>query len=254
MEMSMSRLSLPSRGRRRTSALMAGLGLLAVAPGLRAQAAYPSKPLTMVVPFPPGGVADTVGRPVAEALARILDQPVVVENKAGAGGGIGMAQVARSKPDGYTLLMALSSITILPEADRVLERPPMYQLKDLVPIARFTADPTVLVVRANSPWKTAKAFIDDAKVEAGRHHLRLVRQLRDHARADGDAQAGVEHLHAARALHRRRSGHHRPDRRTGRRARNRPVDHRAACRAPVGCGRWLIGEKDGSHRCPMCRA
>jgi tripartite-type tricarboxylate transporter receptor subunit TctC len=146
---------------------MAGLGLLAVAPGLRAQAAYPSKPLNLVVPFPPGGVADTVGRPVAEALARILDQPVVVENKGGAGGGIGMAQVARSKPDGYTLLMALSSITILPEADRVLERPPMYQLKDLVPIARFTADPTVLVVRANSPWKTAKEFIEDAKSRPG---------------------------------------------------------------------------------------
>ncbi|MBU3648209.1 MAG: tripartite tricarboxylate transporter substrate binding protein, partial [Limnohabitans sp.] len=66
---------------------------------------YPTKPITMVVPFPPGGVADTVGRPVAEAMSRYLKQPLVVENKGGAGGGIGMAQVAKSKGDGYTVLM-----------------------------------------------------------------------------------------------------------------------------------------------------
>ena len=163
----MTRNHPPLTRRRHTVAALAGLGLLALSPALQAQEAYPSKPLTMVVPFPPGGVADTVGRPVAEALSRILGQPVVVENKAGAGGGIGMAQVAKAKPDGYTLLLALSSITILPEADRVLERSPMYQLKDLVPIARFTADPTVLVVRADSPWKTAKEFIDAAKAKPG---------------------------------------------------------------------------------------
>jgi tripartite-type tricarboxylate transporter receptor subunit TctC len=163
----MFKQEMPFRDRRRACAMVAGLGLLALAPGLHAQDAFPSKPLTMVIPFPPGGVADTVGRPVAEALSRILAQPVVVENKAGAGGGIGMAQVAKAKPDGYTVLLALSSITILPEADRVLERKPMYQLKDLVPIARFTADPTVLVVRADSPWKTAKEFIDDAKARPG---------------------------------------------------------------------------------------
>jgi tripartite-type tricarboxylate transporter receptor subunit TctC len=157
----------PSRGRRRACVLAAGAALLAAAPALQAQDAYPERPVTMVVPFPPGGVADTVGRPVAEALSRILGQPVIVENKAGAGGGIGMAQVARAKPDGYTLLMALSSVTILPEADRVLERAPMFQLKDLMPIARFTADPTVLVVRASSPWKTAKELIDDAKARPG---------------------------------------------------------------------------------------
>jgi tripartite-type tricarboxylate transporter receptor subunit TctC len=154
----------PSHSRR---SFAIGLGLLATAPGLQAQEAYPSKPLSMVVPFPPGGVADTVGRPVAEAMSRVLDQSVVVENKAGAGGGIGMAHVANSKPDGYTTLLALCSIAILPEADRVLQRKPMYQLEDLQPIARFTADPTVLVVRASSPWKTFKEFIDDAKARPG---------------------------------------------------------------------------------------
>ena len=87
--------------------------------------AYPSKPITMVVPFPPGGVADTVGRPVAEAMSRYLKQPIVVENKGGAGGGIGMAQVAKSKGDGYTVLMSLSSLVVLPEADKILQRAPL---------------------------------------------------------------------------------------------------------------------------------
>jgi len=60
---------------------------------------YPGRPVTLVVPFPPGGVADTVGRPIAESMAQFLGQPIVIDNKAGAGGGIGMAQVARSKPE-----------------------------------------------------------------------------------------------------------------------------------------------------------
>src|SRR5438128_10842249 len=66
-----------------------------------AQAAYPNKPITMIVPFPPGGLADIVARPVAEAMSRDLGQPVVNENKGGAGGGIGMSQVAKAPPDGY---------------------------------------------------------------------------------------------------------------------------------------------------------
>lgn len=132
-----------------------------------AQDAYPSRPITMIVPFPPGGVADIVGRPAADAMTRALGSPVVVENKSGAGGGIGMSYVAKAKPDGYTVLMALSSISILPEADKVTGRAPMYQFKDFVPIARFTADPTVLAVRADSPWKTLAEFIADAKKRPG---------------------------------------------------------------------------------------
>eukprot|EP01036_Dinobryon_divergens_P044700 gene44700-biopygen36048 len=80
-----------------------------------AQDLFPNKPITMVVPFPPGGVADTVGRPVAEAMGKHLNQTVVVVNRGGAGGGIGMAQVAKAAPDGYTMLMALSSVVVLPE-------------------------------------------------------------------------------------------------------------------------------------------
>jgi tripartite-type tricarboxylate transporter receptor subunit TctC len=123
--------------------------------------------VTIVVPFPPSGVADITARPVAEAMTRILKQSFVVENKPGAGGGVGMQYVAHAKPDGYTLLMALSSISIIPEADKVLGRSPMYQLNQLVPIARFTADPTVLAVRADSPYKSVKDLIDAARKAPG---------------------------------------------------------------------------------------
>lgn len=149
-------------------AQLASLALLAAfaLPAL-AQDEYPSRPITMLVPFPPGGVADAVGRPVAEAMGRALKQSMIVENKGGAGGGIGMAQVAKSKADGYNLLMALSSVVVLPEADKVLRRNPMFTLDQLKPIARFTADPTVLVVRADSPWKTYAEFMAAVKAKPG---------------------------------------------------------------------------------------
>jgi tripartite-type tricarboxylate transporter receptor subunit TctC len=143
------------------------VGLLAAAGLAAAQAAYPSKPVTMIVPFPPGGLADVVGRPVAEAMGRELGQSVIIENKPGAGGGIGMAAASKAAPDGYTILMSLSSFTVLPEADVVIGRSPMYSLNSLRPIARFTADPTVLAVRADAPWKTVKDFIEDAKRRPG---------------------------------------------------------------------------------------
>jgi tripartite-type tricarboxylate transporter receptor subunit TctC len=120
----------------------------------------------MIVPFPPGGLADIVARPVAEAMSRELGQPVIIENKGGAGGGIGMGVAARSKPDGYTVLLALSSLTVIPEADALLGRNPMFLLNELRPIARYTADPTVLAVRADAPWKTVKEFVEDARKRA----------------------------------------------------------------------------------------
>ena len=146
---------------------LAFAGALMLAAAALAQEVYPAKPIALVVPFPPGGVADIVARPVADAMSRLLNTPVVIENKAGAGGGIGMGYVAKAKPDGYTLLLALSSISIIPEADKVTGRTPMYQLNQFVPIARFTADPTVLAVRAESPWKTVQEFVADARRRPG---------------------------------------------------------------------------------------
>ncbi len=153
--------------RRLFVAHLAAAALLGGAGPALAQAAYPAKPVTMIVPFPPGGLDDIVARPVAEAMGRELGQPVVIENKAGAGGGIGMAQAAKAPADGYTVLLSLSSFTVIPEADALLGRAPMYSLNALRPVARFTADPTVLAVRAESPWKTVKDFVEDAKKRPG---------------------------------------------------------------------------------------
>ncbi len=147
--------------------VLLGAMLISSATWVAAQTAWPSRPITMIVPFPPGGLADLVARPVAEAMSRELGQPVVIENKAGAGGGIGMGLAAKAKPDGYTILLALSSLTVIPEADTLLGRPPMFALADLRPIARYTADPTVLAVRAESPWKTVQQFVDDVKKRPG---------------------------------------------------------------------------------------
>ncbi len=136
----------------------------------QAGAAYPDKPIVLIVPFPPGGVADTVARPVAEALSRELRQTVIVENKVGAGGALGNGAAARAPADGYTLLLSLSSISILPEADAILARKPAYSLKQFTPIARFTADPTVLVVRADAPWKSLAEFVADLRRKPGTYN------------------------------------------------------------------------------------
>jgi tripartite-type tricarboxylate transporter receptor subunit TctC len=121
--------------------------------------------VNLIVPLAPGGIADITARPLAIPLARELGQTVVIENRIGAGGAVGMAYAARQKPDGNTLLMALSSIVIIPEADKVVGRPVSYTLSQFTPIALISADPTVLVVRANSPWKTVADLIRDAKAK-----------------------------------------------------------------------------------------
>ena len=129
---------------------------------------YPTKPITMVVPFPPGGVAEIVGRPLASVMQKSLKQPIVLINRPGAGGAVGMASVAKAPPDGYTLLMGLSSISIFPVSDRINGKEPPYELKDFAPIALITADPTVLVVRADGPYKSVKDFVEAAKANPGK--------------------------------------------------------------------------------------
>ena len=129
---------------------------------------YPHKPITMIVPFPPGGVADIVGRSLATVMQKSLKQPIVVVNRTGAGGAVGMAAVAKSAPDGYTILMGLSSISIFPVSDRINGKEPLYEMSDFAPIALVTADPTVLVVRAESPYKSVKDFVAAAKAKPGK--------------------------------------------------------------------------------------
>ena len=151
----------------RPVALLVALAAAAVGAAAHAQP-YPNRPITMIVPFPPGGIADITGRPLAIAMAKTLGQNVVVENKAGAGGAVGHALVAKAKPDGYTIMTALSSIVVIPEADKVNGRPSTYQMSDFTSIALISADPTILLVPANAPWKTLKELIDDARAQPGK--------------------------------------------------------------------------------------
>jgi tripartite-type tricarboxylate transporter receptor subunit TctC len=137
-------------------------------PALHAQDAWPSKPISMVAPFPPGGVADIVGRPLAASMEKTLKQPVLVVNRSGAGGAVGTTFVAKAAPDGYTILMSLSSISIFPVSDPMNGRPVPYQLSDFAPIALVTADPTILVVSADGPYKTIQDFIASAKAFPGK--------------------------------------------------------------------------------------
>ena len=129
--------------------------------------AWPSRNITMVVPFPPGGQADLAARPVAQALEKILGKSVVVDNRSGAGGMVGNAFAARAEPDGHTLLMALSSMTFLPEAERLYHRRPSYELDQFSPIARVLADPAMLCVRGDARWKTVADLVAEAKKRPG---------------------------------------------------------------------------------------
>ena len=143
------------------AAVLASLG------AARAQDAYPSKPVAVVVPFSPGGISDVIGRPFLFSLGKVLKQSFLVENRPGAGGGVGMSYAARAKPDGYTLMVALSSISAIPASDRLFGRPPSYEIRQFAPIALISADPAFLVVRADSPWKTVKDFVEAAKAQPG---------------------------------------------------------------------------------------
>jgi len=128
-----------------------------------AQEAYPARPITLINPFPPGGAADVVARPLAAVIEPMVKQPIVIETKAGAAGQVGAQFAASAKPDGYTLLMHIVSISGFAEVDKLFGRPPKFTNDDFIPIARFIADPMVLVVNDQQPYKTLKEFVEDAK-------------------------------------------------------------------------------------------
>ena len=148
--------------RRFVAGSAASAAALAIRPGL-AQDAYPTHAITIINPFPPGGASDVVTRPLAAVLEPIIKQPVVIETKAGAAGQVGAQVAANAKPDGYTLLTHITSISGFAEVDRLFGRTPKFTNADFIPIARIVADPCVLIVNDQQPWKTAKEFIDDAK-------------------------------------------------------------------------------------------
>jgi tripartite-type tricarboxylate transporter receptor subunit TctC len=128
-----------------------------------AQEIYPSRAVTFINPFPPGGAADVVARPLAAVLEPLLKQPVVIETKAGAAGQVGAQFAASAKPDGYTLLVHIVSISGFAEVDKLYDRPVKFTRDDFIPIARFIADPMVIVVNDQQPYKTLKEFVEDVK-------------------------------------------------------------------------------------------
>src|SRR5687768_2600548 len=140
----------------------AAAATLATAPAL-AQDAYPSRPVTLINPFPPGGAVDVVARPFAAVMEPLLKQPLVVETKAGAAGAVGAQFAASAKPDGYTLIAHLPSLSGFAAVDELFGRQPKFTRADFVPIARLTDGPMVLVVNDQQPYKTLKELVEDAK-------------------------------------------------------------------------------------------
>jgi tripartite-type tricarboxylate transporter receptor subunit TctC len=146
----------------RRSFVAGAAAALATRPAL-AQEAYPSRAITFVNPFPPGGAADVVGRPFTATLEPLIKQPCIIETKAGAAGQVGAQFVANAKPDGYTLLIHIVSISGFAEVDKLFGRQPKFTRADFIPIARFTEGPMVLLVNDQTPYKTLKDLVDDAK-------------------------------------------------------------------------------------------
>lgn len=140
------------------------LAIASATPLLHAQT-WPSKPVRLVVPFAPGGSTDVVARMLGQKLTEAWGQPVVVDNRAGAGGNLGADAVAKAAPDGHTLLFASGSITINPSIYNTM---PFDTVRDLTPITNVASGPMLLVVNDKSPWRSVKDLIRDAKANPGK--------------------------------------------------------------------------------------
>ena len=148
----------------RIAALVLGC-VLTAAVAQAQQAAYPSRPLRLILPFPPGGSTDLLGRALAERLGERLRQPVVPENRPGAGGNVGAEAAARSAPDGYTLVLCAPSLAISPSLYRKLNYDP---LRDLVPVALVATIPNLLVVHPSVPARTLAELAQHARANPGK--------------------------------------------------------------------------------------
>jgi tripartite-type tricarboxylate transporter receptor subunit TctC len=149
--------------------LFGALAALAVFAAAPAQAQdYPARAITLIVPFAAGGPTDVMARLVAQKLSESLKQQFYVENRPGAGGNIGMSEVARAKPDGYTLLVASSSFVVNPS---LYAHNPYDPYKDFAPITLAAASPNILVVNASFPAKSVKELIDLLKKEPGKYTI-----------------------------------------------------------------------------------
>ena len=147
----------------RRQLIKAGAALLAM-PGLATAQTFPGKPIKLVVPFPPGGLIDTMARLVGPRLAQELGQAVVIDNKPGAGGNVGAAEVARSTPDGYTLLMASPPLTISPALYAAMP----YKPEQIIPVGLIGRVPNVLLVNPKSNINSVAELLAKAKSVPGK--------------------------------------------------------------------------------------
>jgi tripartite-type tricarboxylate transporter receptor subunit TctC len=147
---------------RRSFVIGSAAAALAAPPAL-AQEGYPAHAITVISPFPPGGVSDTITRPLDAALEKVFKQPVVLENKVGAAGAVGAQFAAAAKPDGYTLLSHIVSISGFAAVDKLFGRTPKFTNDNFIPIARIIADPIVMIANVDTPYKALKDLVADAK-------------------------------------------------------------------------------------------
>ena len=218
--------------------LALGLVVVGSAPAT-SQESFPSRPITIINPFPPGGTADLTGRPLAAALEKSSSSRSSSPTSPAPPARSACSRSPVAKPDGYTILITVPSITTLPEVDKLFGRPPAFTRDQFVPIARVNADPAIIVVNAEQPWKSVKDLLDDAKKRPGEitfassgiygaSHVPMEMMLHVGGRPEDapPADGGRRPRHDGGARRpRRRSGARRPapPRRTSSRARSAPL-------------------------------
>ena len=220
-----------------------------------AQDAFPSHAITIINAFPPGGANDIVTRPFAAALEPILKQPVVVETKAGAAGQVGAQVAASAKPDGYTLLSHNNGISGYAEVDKLFGRQPKTTRADFIPLARLVADPVLLLVNDQQPYKTAEGI-----------HRRRQEAARQPIVYSSGGLYGATHLPVALfekatgmseaappADQRRRAGDHRAARQQRADAARRPCRPRCRISRPANCAPLASFGASVPRLCRTCR-
>ena len=222
------------------------------APPASAQEAYPSHAITVINPFPPGGVSDTITRPLDAALEAVFKQPVVLENKAGAAGAVGAQFAAAAKPDGYTLLSHIVSISGFAAVDKLFGRTPKFTNADFIPIARIVADPIVMIVNDDMPYKTLKELVDDAKANPEQADLFSSSGLYGALAYPDRAvrQGGRQSADAPSADQWRRPGGYRGARRQRQFLHVADLDRAARRSRPARCARWRCRAPSASKSLP----
>lgn len=147
--------------------------LFVLMPGLAIAQAWPSRPVHMIVPFPPGGSTDVAARVIADKLAAAIGQPVVVENRAGAGGVLGTTLVSRADPDGYTILLAANQVSTM---HLVIKDIKYDLLRDFAPITRVSTQPNAMAVNPSLGVTAVKGLVERAKANPVAHDLGIMPQ------------------------------------------------------------------------------